>query len=469
MSEEEQQAALTTVFVDERATRRRLRRSRLVVVSGPDRGRELVVERERVTVGRSVICDLVLSDRAVSGTHLEVVATEQGSLLRDLGSTNGTFIGDLRVREVWLRPGVVIRVGQTELRFEPVEGAVEIELSREEAFHDLVGRSVRMREIFAVLERVAPTDLTVLVRGETGTGKELVARAIHRASRRARGPLVVQDCGAIPKDLVESTLFGHERGAFTGATERHRGSFEQADGGTIFLDEIGELDVALQPKLLRVLENREIRRVGGEKSIPVDVRVVAATNRDLRQMVNQGTFREDLYFRLSVVQIELPPLRERPEDIPLLVTAFLDAFAARRWPGEGRKLTVTPEAMARLMSHGWPGNVRELKNTLERAASLADGLELGVADLLPASRKSPPVQYASGASVEQLVEQGLPFKDAKQRVVDAFEAAYLKALLEKHGHNVTRSAQAAGLTRYHLRELAKRYGLRSVAEHEGED
>jgi transcriptional regulator with GAF, ATPase, and Fis domain len=412
-----------------------------------------------VTVGRSVICDLVLEDKAISGTHIEIVARENGVLLRDLDSTNGTFCGDVRIREIWIKPGSVVRAGQSVLRFEPVDGMVEIDLSREERFHELVGKSVKMREIFAILEKVAPTDLTVLIRGETGTGKELVARAIHTASRRAESPLVVQDCGAIPKDLIESTLFGHERGAFTGATDRHRGSFEQANEGTIFLDEIGELDLALQPKLLRVLENREIKRVGGDRQIPVNVRVVAATNRDLRQMVNDGTFREDLYYRLSVVQIELPSLRERPEDIPLLVNSFLDDFSHRRFPGEERRFTITKDAMARLVAYPWPGNVREMKNTVERAASLCDSPELTVKDLLPSSQKTPP-EVLPGGTAEQFVEEELPFKEAKQRVLDAFEAAYLKALLDKHGNNITRSAQAAGLTRYHLRELAKRYGIR---------
>ncbi len=452
--------ALTTVFVDDKATKRRLKRSKLVVTDGPDKGKELVIERERVTVGRSVICDLTLADKAVSGTHFEIVNTEKGVLLRDLDSTNGTFCGDLRLREVWVKPGTVVRAGQTTLRFEPVSGMVEIDLSSEERFHDLIGKSVRMREIFASLEKVAPSDLTVLVRGETGTGKELVARALHRASRRADGPLVVQDCGAIPKDLIESTLFGHERGAFTGATDRHRGSFEQADGGTIFLDEIGELDITLQPKLLRVLENREIKRVGGDRQIPVNVRVVAATNRDLRQMVNEGTFREDLYYRLSVVQVELPSLRERPEDVVLLVRNFLDDFARRRFPGEDVQFTVTSDAMARLQAYPWPGNVRELKNTVERAASLADSTELTVRDLLPTSQKTPVEVMPGGSSAERFVEEEVPFKEAKQQVIDAFEASYLKALLDRHGGNVTRSAQSAGLTRYHLRELAKRYGIR---------
>jgi transcriptional regulator with GAF, ATPase, and Fis domain len=455
--------ALTTIFSEQRAQKRQLRRARLVATEGPDAGKDLVIERERITVGRSVICDLVLADKAVSGTHFEIVASERGFILRDLESTNGTFCGELRVREVWITPGTAIRLGQSVLRFESATGSVDIDLSKSERFHEIVGKSVRMREIFATLEKVAPTELTVLVRGETGTGKELVARAIHKSSRRKDAALVVQDCSAIPKDLVESTLFGHERGAFTGATERHRGSFEQADGGTIFLDEIGELDLALQPKLLRVLENREIKRVGGDRSIPVNVRIVAATNRDLRQMVNEGTFREDLYYRLGVVTVELPPLRERPEDIALLVEHFLADFSSRRWPGEGRVLGIQKDAMARLTQYPWPGNIRELKNTIERGASLADGPELTVRDLLPSSQKTPPLPLPGG-NAEQFVEQGLPFKEAKQRVLDVFEAAYLKALLDKHAGNVTRSAQAAGLTRYHLRELAKRYGIRDGGE-----
>ena len=460
----EEKPPLTTIFVADRAEKRRLERATLTIVEGEGKGKELVIERERVTVGRSVICDLVLADKAVSSTHFEIVAGDRGFLLHDLDSTNGTLCsteggGELRVREIWLRPGVNIRAGQSVLRFALGKGTIEIDLSQNDRFHELVGKGVRMREIFATLEKVAPTELTVLVRGETGTGKELVARALHKSSRRKAGPLVVQDCSAIPKDLIESTLFGHERGSFTGATDRHRGSFEQADGGTIFLDEIGELDLALQPKLLRVLENREIKRVGGDRAIPVNVRVVAATNRDLRQMVNDGTFREDLYYRLGVVTVELPPLRERPEDVPLLVEHFAQDFAARRWPGEDRKLGISKDAMARLVQFPWPGNVRELKNTIERGASLADGPELTVRDLLPSSQKTPPVQLPGG-DAEQFVANALPFKEAKQRVLDVFEAAYLKALLDKHGGNITRSAQAAGLTRYHLRELAKRYGVR---------
>ena len=461
--------ALTTIFVDRKATKRKLRKSRLVVVEGPEKGRRLEIASERVTIGRSLICDLVLTDTSVSGTHCEIVASEAGFLLRDLGATNGTSVGGVRVREAWLEPGVALKLGHTVVRFEVGSGTIEIDLSRQERFFELIGHSVRMREIFAVLEKVAASDLTVLIHGETGTGKELVARAIHRASKRVQRPLVVQDCSAIPANLIESTLFGHERGSFTGAADRRRGCFEHADGGTLFLDEIGELDVSLQPKLLRVIETHEVQRVGGSRTIPVDVRVVAATNRDLRQMVNDGSFLEDLYYRLSVVQVDLPPLRERPEDIPTLVQEFLEESAKRvTVPGDA-PFTITHDAMMKLQAYPWPGNVRELKNTIERAVSLADGTELGMRDLLPASQKTPPV-FLPGGTAEQFVENETPFKDAKQKVVDAFEAQYLKALLDKHGDNISRSARAAGLTRYHLRELAKRYGLRGdTGGHSDED
>jgi len=459
---------LTAVFADRKVTKRKLRKSRLVVEEGPAKGKRIDIASERMTIGRSVICDLPLNDTAASGTHCEIIAKEQGFLLRDLGSTNGTWVAGVRVREAWLEPGMPLRIGRTVIRFEHGSGSIEIDLSRREKFYDLLGHGIRMREIFAVLEKVAASDLTVLVRGETGTGKELVARAIHRASKRAQRPLVVQDCSAIPANLIESILFGHERGSFTGAADRKRGCFEVADGGTLFLDEIGELDISLQPKLLRVLETREVQRVGGTKMIPVDVRVVAATNRDLRQMVNEGKFREDLYYRLSVVQVDLPPLRERVEDIPGLAAQFLEESAKRGPQGEDSHFTITDDAMTKLQAYPWPGNVRELKNTIERAVSLADGTELGMHDLMPASQKTPPMVFPGGTA-EQFVDNEIPFKDAKQRVVDAFEAQYLKAVLDKHGDNISRSARAAGLTRYHLRELAKRYGLRGETKESGDE
>jgi two-component system nitrogen regulation response regulator GlnG len=241
----------------------------------------------------------------------------------------------------------------------------------------MLGSSPAMREIFAHLEKVAPSELTCLITGETGTGKEMVARALHNASQRRSKPFVVLDCGSIPRELIESTLFGHEKGSFTGAVAQATGCFEQANGGTIFLDEIGELDISLQPKLLRVLEQREIKRVGGDRTHKVDVRVLAATNRDLREEVNKGTFREDLYFRLSVVHVELPAMRERREDVPSLANHFL------RLANEAYRAdvaAVTPRAMDWLKSQNWPGNIRQLRQTIDRAVLFGGGRELDVDD-----------------------------------------------------------------------------------------
>jgi transcriptional regulator with GAF, ATPase, and Fis domain len=287
-----------------------------------------------------------LQDKAISGTHFEIAARDDGYRLRDLNSRNGTFVGDLRIREVYLRPGTMFRAGHTNIQFQPLDDMVEIELSKSDRFGKVIGLSANMREIFATLEKVSPSELTVMITGETGTGKEIIARGIHDHSTRKNEPFVVLDCGSIPKELIESTLFGHEKGSFTGAVGQHRGCFEQANGGTIFLDEIGELDISLQPKLLRVLEQREIKRVGGDRTIKVDVRVIAATNRDLRAEVNGGNFREDLYFRLSVVHVELPPLRERREDVPLIAQHFLRDVASRR----GMTLSFGQDAMAAMVA-----------------------------------------------------------------------------------------------------------------------
>ncbi len=455
--------ALTTIFDGGRPTVRHLRKSKIVVTSGPEAGKEVEVTKPRVTGGRSMINDLVLGDKAISGTHFEIIAADDGYRLRDLDSTNGVYVGELRVREVYLKPNLAFRVGHCDLRFQPTQEIVEIPLSKRDSFEHVIGSSVKMREIFATLEKVAPSELTAMITGETGTGKEMVARAIHTASPRKSKPFVVLDCGAIPRDLIESTLFGHEKGSFTGAVAQHQGCFEQASGGTIFLDEIGELPIDMQPKLLRVLENREVKRVGGDRTIKVDVRVVAATNRDLRQMVNNGTFREDLYFRLSVIQVELPPLRERKDDIEKLASLFLKEIGLRR----NMSMTFAAESMQSLLSHTWPGNVRELRNVVERAASLSDTATVTRSDLFfhrDSQKSVVPAAPTVGPDGSMQIAPGLDFKEAKQRVVDQFESAYLKQLLERHDGNITRSAQEAGLTRYHLRELLKRHGLAGVKD-----
>ncbi len=456
-----QEMGLRTVFVDARAQSRQLRQARLVVVEGPDQGREFQIARHQTHVGRASINEIVLNDRLVSSTHFAIVAEEQGFVLRDAGSTNGTWLSGCQVREVILAPGVTFRVGATSLQLRPVDEVVDIPLSEEERFGGVIGRALSMREVFATLARVAPTELTCLIEGETGTGKERVARAIHEASRRKHKPYVVLDCSAIPRELMESYVFGHERGAFTGAVAQRAGAFEAADGGTLFLDEIGELDLSLQPKLLRVLESRELRRVGATRAVRADCRVIAATNRDLRAMVNAGTFREDLYFRLSIVNITLPSLSQRREDIPLLVDSFLEESSGRR--PDGTKPRLSADALDALLSYGWPGNVRELKNVIARAAGLAAEPVITRADLhlrggisTPLAPSAPaPAPLASAAP-----DISRPFKEAKQEVVDTWEAAYLRALLAAHDDNLSSAARASGLTRYHLRELLKRHALR---------
>ncbi len=455
---------IRTVFVNDRATSRQLQKARLVVLEGADAGKTFEISKSKVYAGRASVNDFILKDTSISSTHFEIRAEEDGFLLRDCGSTNGTKLGGCRIKEVYLAPNATFRAGNTTLKLEPVDEVVEIPLSADEHFQGVIGRSVAMREVFATLEKVAPSELTCLIEGQTGTGKERIARAIHDASRRRKKPYVVLDCSSIPRDLMESYVFGHERGAFTGAHEQRTGAFEQAEGGTLFLDEIGELDISLQPKLLRVLENREFKRVGGSRTIRSDCRVVAATNRDLREMVNEGTFREDLYFRLSVIQIHLPPLVERPEDIPLLVEHFLDQEAERR--PDKQRARMTADARDALMGHLWPGNVRELKNVIVRAASLCSQGVIERSDLqLRSQQLSRPVLQTpalanDGGGTHLSVDLSLEYKEAKERLLDQFERQYLERIYELNDGNISQSAREAGITRYHMRELLKKHELK---------
>jgi transcriptional regulator with PAS, ATPase and Fis domain len=340
----------------------------LEVIHGPDAGKTYRGAARRVLLGSHPKAELSLTDPYVSRQHARVEVGEGEIVLRDLGSTNGTRIHDTRIREALLHDGAVIELGGTRVRFRAVDTGFSVELAAEDWFEGLVGRSVAMRELFALLARVAPSEATVLVEGETGTGKELVARAIHARSKRAAKPFTVFDCGAMPGALIESALFGHERGAFTGATETMPGVLERADGGTLFLDEIGELAPELQPKLLRALQSGEVRRVGATDDIRVDVRVVAATHRDLERMVAAGTFREDLFYRVAVIRLRVPALRERPDDIPLLAAHFAKEI--------GVPASLPQDALdtlfAGLAARDLPGNVRELRNLVERAIVLAD-------------------------------------------------------------------------------------------------
>jgi transcriptional regulator with PAS, ATPase and Fis domain len=324
-----------------------------------------------------------------------------------------------------------------------------------------------MRRLYAILERIAPTDATVLVEGETGTGKDVLARSLHAASPRASGPFVAVDCGAIPENLIESELFGHARGAFTGATSDRKGVFEEAQGGTLFLDEIGEMPLLLQPKLLRAIESRSVRRVGASTARPVDVRIVAATNRPLARCVNEGSFREDLYYRLAVVSVTLAPLRTRRDDIPMLARHFyamLTRESARRGSSErpdSNADSAAPELpeefVARLIGRSWPGNVRELRNFIERSVSL------GLVETRPvrASRSSPPTSaLPSLEGLDGAVALQLPLKEARQAWVESFESVYVRSVLRRCAGNVTRAAERAGVSRRFLQRLVARLGIK---------
>ncbi|MCA9674081.1 MAG: sigma 54-dependent Fis family transcriptional regulator, partial [Myxococcales bacterium] len=380
----------TKVTYLERGTTLHLRRCTLTSIDDPTQ--EWTFDKEGVRLGSMDDNDVVLRDDTVSRYHCKIVQEDTGYVLVDLGSTNGTFINKVRVREAYLKPGCTVAVGQSQLRFAAREEAVQILPSRDNRCGALIGGNPRMREIYSIIEKIAPTATTVVLEGETGTGKEVVAQTIHSMSPRASGELVVFDCGAVPPNLIESELFGHEKGSFTGAVMTRQGLFELADGGTLFLDELGELPLDLQPKLLRALEQREVRRVGSAKPTKVDVRIIAATNRTLEDEVRAGRFRQDLYYRLSVVKLHLPALRERTDDIPLLIQHFLDHGAYNRNPDGSRRVrAVSREALAALAAYPWPGNVRELVNVVERAVSFCDGDVMGAADLPDTVRDAAPM------------------------------------------------------------------------------
>jgi DNA-binding NtrC family response regulator len=422
-------------------------RCRLEVKRGPDKGRGVELERTRVVVGSGAGCDLVLTDPAISRQQFEVAVEERGVVLRDAGSTNGTWVEGLRVGEAWLKPGVRVGCGATELRFTALAGEVAVPLSGQHRFGGLLGASRAMRSLFGLLERVAPTDVTVLIEGESGTGKELVARELHAASPRRAGPFVVVDSGAIPATLIEAELFGHERGAFTGADAARAGAFEEAGGGTIFLDEIGELPLEMQTKLLRVLESRQVKRLGAAQPVTLDVRVVAATNRNLDEEVRAGRFRADLFFRLAVGRVWVPPLRERPEDVELLARHFVARAGVTRDPAD----ILPPSLIAALRAYGWPGNARELRNVVERLAIFPD---LTAAEAIGDAR---PVAAGSAWRAELAA---LPYHDARQRVLDEFERGYVSAALAEAAGVVAHAAERAGLPRQTFHKFLRRHGLR---------
>jgi DNA-binding NtrC family response regulator len=419
-----------------------MRSCALVVIEGPDRGMRVPLSSGATHVGTAVGSAARLHDPTVSRVHCELHLRREGVRVTDCGSTNGTFIDGVRVRDADIGPGSLLRVGATVMRIEIGDDAIEVPLSARDRLGAMLGASVEMRRLYAIIERVAPTDATVLVQGETGSGKELVAREVHVASRRASGPFVAVDCGGIAQNVIESELFGHVRGAFSGAVADRLGLFEEASGGTLFLDEIGELPVPLQGKLLRVLETRDVRRVGGNKVRQVDVRVIAATNRPLAIAVNEGAFREELYHRLAVVEMRVPPLRSRREDIPMLAQHFYEAF--------GGASGVPSDLLSAMLTRAWPGNVRELKNFVQRYVSLR------AASSGPASAPMP----ALPPGIQALIPVHMPLKEARDAWIEQFETVYVRTLLQSTGGNVTRAAEAAGISRRFLQRIMARTGVR---------
>ncbi len=437
-----------------------LRKCVLAVIEGPSPKIKYDLSKKKVTrIGKKNDNDIVINDKTVSRVHMEIEAADDSYLLRDLNSTNGTIINDIKVKEGFLSPGDVITVGNTKIEFQAFNERVQMEPSKNNFFGEMVGKSRKMRQIFGILERISPSLATVIIEGETGTGKELVARAIHDNSPRKDKPFVVFDCSAVAPNLIESELFGHVKGSFTGAIKDRKGAFELAHGGTIFLDEIGELTIDLQPKLLRALESREIKKVGSTQAVNLDVRVVCATNRDLKDEVEKGTFREDLYYRLSVVKIQIPPLRERPEDIPLIIEKILlNARFNKKSDGSFYAARVEDDAIKILQRYQWPGNVRELNNILERAVSFSENGIISGSHLQFIFNESTQDEEAT-VRTTSMIDNNLPFKEAKQKIVESFEKDYLEDLLKKNKNNVSKAAREAKIDRKHLRNLLVKYGI----------
>jgi two-component system response regulator GlrR len=414
-----------------------VRRCRLSVVSGPDIGKSEQLALETIQIGR-VGADFTITDKKASGLHCEIQLRPDGYRVRDLDSTNGTYVRNVRIVDAFLTPGSTLQMGRTVIQFDPMVDSFEVPLWREPRFHRLIGTSSGMRRLFEQIHRFAQSDATILIHGETGTGKELVADAVHRSSQRA-GPLVVFDCSAVPEELFEAQLFGYEPGAFTGAVKATPGVFEMAHGGTLFLDEIGELPLLMQAKLLRAVETRKVQRLGSSRVFAADIRIVAATNRDLASEVNRGTFRSDLYYRLAVLRLVVPALRTRRDDIPMLVDHFLH-LATTGW--KMGSPTLPDDFIARARRHSWPGNVRELRNAVERALLLPNdaAVELG----------------GITASSSPEIDIDVPFHLAKQEWMDDFDRGYIRALLERHGGNVSAVARAAGIERLTIYNILRR-------------
>ena len=430
---------MPTMTVNKPATVSRVKGVTIHVTKGPDAGRSVTIEQPSFVIGVGEAADFRLKDPGVSREHVRFTLQANGVRVKDGGSKNGTYLGGARIHEVTLTSDTAITIGGTTLGVALSSDDLELPLSQNDRFGDAIGTSPIMRHLFSNLEKAALSDLTILLEGESGVGKDVLARAVHQRSSRRDGPFAVADCSAIPENLIESELFGHERGAFTGADQARKGVFEEANGGTLFLDEIGELPLEMQPKLLRALEAREVRPVGGRAARPIDVRVIAATNRRLAEAARTGEFRSDLFYRLAVVKVTVPPLRERAEDILPIARAMLrvlkhDAFAE-----------LPADFAAMLNAYSWPGNVRELRNVMERHAAL--GEKEGLFDQAKAVVMSADEELAL-----------LPYHEARKIVVDRFEEQYVPRLLARAENNLSRAADLANIARPSLYRMLERVG-----------
>jgi two-component system response regulator HydG len=429
------------------------------VIDGPDRGLSFHLDAShpsRAYVGKSPICQLRLSDPTVSRRHL---AIDPGDRLRltDLGSTNGTLVNGVHSMDTFLEgAGEIVQIGGTTIRVQRAAPTL-VHMSSATSFGRVLGASPDMRRLYPLCERLASSDVPLIIEGETGTGKELLAESLHDRSARAREPFVVFDCTAVPSSLLEATLFGHERGAFTGAVTTNKGLLQQADGGTLLVDEIGELDVSLQPKLLRAIERSEFRRVGGSQWITINVRIMAATRRNLDQEIQAGRFRDDLFYRLAVARIELPPLRERRGDVALLARHF--------WEHLGGRGTLPYDMLRRFEDYHWPGNVRELYNAVARALALGELADSNVDWRGPgrsAAVRREPTSPIGGVPtstldvIDRVIALGLPLTQSRELVVDEFERRYIQRVLDRHGGDATRAALASGIARRYFQLLRAR-------------
>jgi len=438
---DEEDGRLTITHVGAKVDRQpEVRSIELTIEAGPAKGQTLTTASERCEIGSHPRCHIVIDDPTVSRFHCEILIDETIARVVDTGSRNGTLLDGVGVRDAYLRDGSRIQLGSTAIRVKYGKKSAPLKLSENREFGLMVGESVSMRATFSLLERASRSDATILIEGETGTGKTIAARSVHENSERKDGPFVILDCGAIPANLLESELFGHEKGSFTGAENKRIGALEEAHGGTLFLDEIGELPLELQPKLLGSIEGRWVRRVGSSKTTDVDVRIVAATNRNLREEVNAGRFRSDLYYRLAVISIRIPPLRERRADMVVLARRMLQHLGADE---ERIDTMMNDELRAKLMATAWPGNVRELRNYLERCLVFEEIVAL-------------PHQETTEQTPDY---SALPYADARDNALRDFEHSYLRTLLEKHDR-VSAAAQHAGIDRTYFYRLLRRHGLK---------